>query len=533
MINLMIVDDELLEIEGIKSTLDFRALGISEIYEASNIRKAKELFSIHSVDILLCDIEMPQGNGLELLTWVKEHFPKTECIFITCHADFHYAKQAIQLGSLDYLLKPAQPDELEKVVRKALESIKKASEIIDNTRFSKLWLKHQPLIVEHFWLDVLSHKIPSTHEDMRKAALEINFPGLEEMQVFPILIRTQRWPKKLDPRDEKLMEFALKNIAQEVILKESGNGIIIDTGNGALIAMIYIESSEHIDFNGVKEDCSKYITACQRYLECELSCYMGSTALSHDLRNTVERLIMLDLNNVTHTNKVIALCDSSLASTEINLPDMSTWALMLEQGEKNKLFSEIEKYLQNLMDTMELNSNVMHQIQLDFVQMLSLFLKGKSIQAHILFKDNESIAYFSSATRSVRHMLQWMLHDVERALQCVNKVEKSQSVIGKVQSYIAQNIDKEITCEEIAAKVFLNPIYLTRIFKKETGMAVSEYLQQERLKVAQDLLSRTNMPVSNVAAHVGYSNFSHFSRMFRKYTGLSPVDFRKKLAQRT
>ncbi|MGO4274510.1 helix-turn-helix transcriptional regulator, partial [Paenibacillus sp. TAF58] len=81
--------------------------------------------------------------------------------------------------------------------------------------------------------------------------------------------------------------------------------------------------------------------------------------------------------------------------------------------------------------------------------------------------------------------------------------------------------------EEIANHVFLNPDYLTRIFKKETGMAVSDYLFHERLKLAQELLAKTDMPISAVASHIGYANFSHFSRMFKKHTDLNPIEYRQ------
>jgi two-component system response regulator YesN len=74
----------------------------------------------------------------------------------------------------------------------------------------------------------------------------------------------------------------------------------------------------------------------------------------------------------------------------------------------------------------------------------------------------------------------------------------------------------------------LNPDYLTRVFKKETGLSISDYVMGQRLGMAADLLSSTDLPVGAIAAKVGYANFSHFSRMFKKHTGLGPIEYRTK-----
>lgn len=133
MMHLLIVDDEPLAIQGIESGVRWELLGISAVCKAGNIRQAKEIFSKHPVDIMLCDIEMPQGNGLELLAWVRETHPATVSIILTCHADFEYARTALQLGSLDYVLKTMPYEELEAVIGRA---IRKA----EQDRDTRVWL---------------------------------------------------------------------------------------------------------------------------------------------------------------------------------------------------------------------------------------------------------------------------------------------------------------------------------------------------------------------------------------------------------
>jgi two-component system response regulator YesN len=107
-----------------------------------------------------------------------------------------------------------------------------------------------------------------------------------------------------------------------------------------------------------------------------------------------------------------------------------------------------------------------------------------------------------------------------------------QSTIEKVKSYIRSNLDRELSRNEIADHVFLNPEYLSRLFRKETGQALIEYITQERIQTAIGYLVRTNMPVSIIASKVGHSNFSHFSKIFKKVTGMTPNEYRQMHARK-
>jgi two-component system response regulator YesN len=96
-----------------------------------------------------------------------------------------------------------------------------------------------------------------------------------------------------------------------------------------------------------------------------------------------------------------------------------------------------------------------------------------------------------------------------------------------VISYIHKNIEHDVSRSDIAEHVFLNPEYLSRLFKKEKGVLLKDFIIEEKLKIAQSLLTETNIPISLVASKVGYSNFSNFSQIFKKVTGQTPAEFRK------
>lgn len=122
---ILLVDDEELALAGMVNGVDWTALGIGKIHRADSMGSAVRILEEHSIDIMVSDIEMPGGSGLELIRWVKEHYPEIISIFYTCHAEFAYCQDAIRLGATDYVLKPIPYDELEEIIRKGLYSVQR------------------------------------------------------------------------------------------------------------------------------------------------------------------------------------------------------------------------------------------------------------------------------------------------------------------------------------------------------------------------------------------------------------------------
>lgn len=124
MVQVLIVDDEEIALMAMKQGVDWERLGVCGVLTATNITDARQILTHQVIDILICDIEMPNGSGIELVSWMSERAMEVICIFLTCHSDFSYAKTAISLGVLDYLLKPVDEEELETVIGRAIQKKK-------------------------------------------------------------------------------------------------------------------------------------------------------------------------------------------------------------------------------------------------------------------------------------------------------------------------------------------------------------------------------------------------------------------------
>ncbi|MDR6721642.1 two-component system response regulator YesN [Paenibacillus amylolyticus] len=524
MYQLIIVDDEIHAVEGIRLGMDWSKLGIDKVLTAHTVKQAKELFEEKRIDIMLCDIEMPQASGLELAQWVRERFPQTETIFLTCHADFDYAKQAIRLGSLDYILKPVPFNELEKVILKAKERIHKEAEFIQISQFGQFWFQLQPMLNERFWQDILNQTIPSNPQALSLAAADRNIEYLAEMLFLPILINIQRWHKSLTLREEKILEYGLKNSAEEILLKSKKEGLVIALSNRRILTILSLEEKEDLTAE-LEQEGQRYVEECSHYFYCDISCYIGQPVHGHEMLDMVNKLNELDRNNVAYNNKVFFLSKSQINSSHYEAANIKLWSVMLNKDSFDEVLSESTEYL-NGLDRGVLNADLLNRVYQDFQQMMYFVLQTKGIQAHQLYSDSFSQQMSLNATRSLTNLLEWVEHTLIKAKEYVHSVEQSLTVVQKVMQFIQLNISKDISREEIANHVFLNPDYLTRIFKKETGIAVSDYLFQERLRIAKELLIKTDMQISAIASHIGYVNFSHFSRMFKKHTNMNPNEFR-------
>ncbi|NIK70393.1 MULTISPECIES: response regulator [unclassified Paenibacillus] len=527
---LLIVDDEPIAVEGLKSGVDWPSIGISRVMTAYNADQAMEIFNRERVDILLCDIEMPKASGLQLLEWVRGNCPGTETIFLTCHADFQYAKQAIQLGSLDYLLKPIPYDELKVVVEKAIRKMEKEQRMSEFSQFGKFWLQHQPMLIERFWLDVLSQAIPALPQAISTAAQERNIPYSDKLVFLPILLRVRRWYKEYSLRDKKTMEYALRKAAEEVLMQRQDSGLLIATGDDTMLIVLN-GGKEGSDPAGLKALCESYIAACRVYFKCDVSCYIGESVRGHEMAAAYQRLQRMDADNVASDNCVSFLGERQGSASSHTLPDMGMWGIMMKEGAKDKVIAEAERFIGQQVEAGRLTPQLLALFVQDFQQMVHYVLQIKGIQAHQLLSDGMSAERFARAGRSAKDALIWVRHLVGKSIDYMHSLEQTPSVVEQAKAYIQQHLADEISREDIASHVYLNPDYLTRIFKRETGMSISDYLLQQRLHIAAELLTNTDLAVSAVASRIGYANFSHFSRIFKKYMGINPQEYRQSRSQ--
>lgn len=165
--NVLIADDEPIIREGIRNAIDWSALQMNVIAEAEDGEEGIELSLMHSVDILLIDINMPIVNGLMVIKQVKAKLPDCQIIIITGYDEFKYAQEAVRLNVFDYLLKPIDPDHLMGLLNKIkmeLVEVNKKRALLDRT--SEQFTKNLPTLQHNFFREWLGGKL--TNEEIKE-----------------------------------------------------------------------------------------------------------------------------------------------------------------------------------------------------------------------------------------------------------------------------------------------------------------------------------------------------------------------------
>lgn len=534
MYRVLIVDDQYFALLGLQQGVNWSALNIGDVCLAENVEDAITCLESLPVDLLICDIEMPGKSGLELLAWVKHYSPGTLTIMLTCHADFEYAQRAIHHGAFHYLLKPVDYDELMRVAYKAIAEINKQKEhqqfeaLIKDYR--RKWEHQLPLLVERFWQDILSQRASPVLESLQISANTYDLVLKPDDRYFIALLGLERWKENLSARDETIMEYALRNLAEELIL-DGLEGTVLQDQVGHNLAIVYVRGDRSSVSHRLEHNSRIFLNTCERLLHCSLSIYISPAVFLSEIMSAYTYVTEREQRNLNQSRQVFSpdypTCDKRLDSMQKVAPMnlFGEWAILLELGELEELDRRVKLWFSNMEAeywTNELHRQLIHGIL--FIIHTVLAKKGLSAHESAELKylmDKENYPKQSVALQN------WAMDCLMAALQLLqisNNV--SSTVVTKIRQYIRSRPSEEITRDELAAHVYLNPAYLSRLFKKETGLSISDVIIQERLQKAKHLLEETEYKITDIAEQVGYTSLGSFSNLFKRVVGVTPQQYR-------
>ncbi len=193
--NLLLVDDEPVSVQGMLEGVRWERYGITRVFSAYTAREAKAVFEREAIDLLLLDIEMPEENGITLLEWIRERDPRHRipCVFLTCHAEFAYAQEALRLGCLDYLLKPMDYQAVEEALRKMTMSAEQSSKEQRMQRYGEQWVEEKTDAAKKY------EKMPTDGEALVQETLNYICSNLsEKLSVEELAFRVHLNPDYLN-----------------------------------------------------------------------------------------------------------------------------------------------------------------------------------------------------------------------------------------------------------------------------------------------------------------------------------------------
>jgi two-component system, response regulator YesN len=525
-VDILIVDDEISAIEAVQKGIHWDKLAVSSIYTATSMKEAIEQLNKHNIDIMLSDIEMPRGTGLELLQWLKQNKPEVGCIFMTCHADFKYAQKAIQLGSLDYLLKPLNYEEVVITLKSAIDKVKNEKILRKN---SGAWLENKNIVLKQFWKDFFIGDISPDKESLLRYIQARDIDISLENNYIPVLVSIKKTSEDLPKNERRLLEFAIKNISDELFLIEGVNKEVIEfTENSVLIMFDLNKSLDNKEYTQlIKVSCEQLIQVIKVYYKMmTICCYIGTQDSIYTMPNQIENMQTIDFNNVAYHQDIFLLRSFRQYYLEYNNSIFTKWSEYIQTNKFQDLLSEVKQMLTSEINLKKIDRKFLQNFYQDFYFVLISFAAKNRVFLSELFGDNRSQHIFQNGLTSLTDLLRWVEYTISILKGFVEKNEEISNPVDKTKKYIENHISEEISMDDIAQNVHLNPDYLTRIFKKEVGVSISRYIIYRKMDIAKRMLLETDESIGEIALKVGYYNYSSFNRIFTKFVNMSPQQFK-------
>lgn len=518
--NILIVDDDAYIIRVIKNQINWSNIGIEKVYTALNTARAKEILLEESIDILLTDIEMPKESGLQLMEWIISQDMHPQAICLTCHAEFHFARDAIRLGFSEYCVKPIEFKELEEILRKSVikhsNALKKATMEIEGAK----WKDNRKIVASDFWHNLLQGKFDRQIDQIVRLAKmkEVDYIFDQTYRIVLITLCSIGSHENVWKEDQNLMRYALTNILSEKFAIEESNGMMGWVENNLWLIVHDINEN-------VLDDLEDYIKICSELLGILLAVYVGEERFGEDLGKEFQELIKRDIDNVNRTSDIYITNDNNKFNEIEWLQNhlIEKYQDSFFSGDYNSFFRRIKELFNedSGWNRVALEGVMFNVLQFTFAKLMDLNIVAEQ------FYDDSLRSAHKNSFQSLEEARKYLLLLETKFQEATEQKNKESSIIADVKKYIRAHIEEKLSRKDIADSVFLSADYVTKLFKKETGTTLIEFITDEKINAAKEMIKEQKLLIGEVAQRLCYDNFSYFSEMFRKKTGMSPSDYKK------
>lgn len=510
-ISVMIVDDEKLVLEDLKTLVDWEALGFEIVATAFNGKQALEKFKTFLPQVVFTDVRMPFMDGLELIRKLRETAPEV-CIFLlTAYEDFTYARTAIKYGVKDYVIKSTLDEvTFAQILEKLFEDISRQNKLRDMLKTKQL-LEYLELPDGEEGADYL--------EMYRKAYVYLIIE-----QDLPVVFTDDTVPEEMICSGKKTASVAATDYLEEYEI-----AAVSDLPGGRTLVILDIPE---VSQKKITETVQAYAREIRQRLRAVLG--YSFTVYVVDHKQTIAELKRLyrgakecfRRKYLLGSGGIYPLVSLPRVRGEQKNPAVDTG--LVQNLADSKDMAGIKVYLGEIYKEVEdsLNYHGLKQISRE------LFMLLKKNYAHLpkqMGPDFSTASNFSDWLDS-RHIREWFLRQLEILISGKEKMhleEYSRPVVLAMEYIFKHYQENTLSINEIADSVHLSIGHLCGIFKKETKKTVNSYITEVRMEEAKKLLEEGELKIYEVSLAVGYQSSQYFSQIFYKMTGTYPTNWQK------
>ena len=541
MLKIFLAEDEVIVRETIKRMIPWEDLGFELVGEAADGEMALPLLLRQKPDLLITDIKMPFMDGLTLAKVAKKEIPGLKVVILSGYDDFNYAKQAINIGVEDYLLKPITKNALiERLteIRSRYEHEKTQKEYYE--KFHREMQAYEKNSSRDFFEELVSGSMDMMEIYRRSEKLGLDIVA----EAYNVLIFTMNCEEDFSGQREGYSEWEAESLELlEEFFSENTSAMLFRC-NIFSYGVLIKGQKETIEENtrscvseiqrilDRKEQKRQWFVAAgepvERLSQIQKSYYSASRAFSQ--RYLYDENILYYDEMASMEKKNVTEDDSTyLQKVDVNALN----PVILQKFLSNGLLEETENFVKDYFYAIgqePLESLVFRNyVTLNVRFSVMSFLKEIGCDTRTLEQeDTEDV--LSESSKSLENAIAYAEKIISQAiaLRDQNSGNKNRSILKTAVDFIDSHyMEEDMSLNKAANAANVSANHFSALFSQNMGQTFIEYLTNLRMNKAKEYLRCTSMRSSEIAGEIGYKDAHYFSYLFKKTQGMTPSDYRK------
>lgn len=505
MYSLIVVDDEESMLSGLTGMVNWETMGVSLCGAFRDGSEAIAYLSDHTADIVISDIKMPTATGIDIARFIFEANLDTRVVLLSGYRDFEDARQAMTYGVKHYITKPFMLATLRAIVLELVAELDETGKREDALReMLERQNAAQGYLEERFYIELTLGAL-SSPESLRK---RIQLMGADD----DLLARRCALCKVILPADDEQKRGAEESIIQ-----------LTDKLSGAIAGF---------DFHIIRKPERSFFALC-----------VASSPRARDfagIGDLIEEAAQDVVPGVRVVQTTVYGSLRELAASAVTPADGQD--LTQQQDEQQRLTMSYlrEGDAEAAASFICVRLESVAQRGLDFAQAYALRMIA-NIHNELAGENNDAAdAYLAGHSflpimrcESVGALKQQLLAEMTAVSSFLAHHSKGggELIVARAKRFIAANYDRDLTLTDVAKHVYLNPAYLSRLFREHSGATFMDFLITTRMQAAARYLTKPQHHVYEVCRLVGYGNVKHFYKLFKKEMGCTPSEYRERMAR--
>ncbi|WP_342564954.1 response regulator [Paenibacillus sp. FSL R7-0345] len=489
MLKAVVFDDESIVLKGLERLINWEEYGVKLAGTAMDGISALALFRQLQPEIVMTDIRMPGMDGLKLIELIRQEAPETMCIVFTGFNEYSYVKQALKMGVIDYLEKPVTITTIREGIRKAVRRIHELSEL------SELKQKWKSGVLEKATLNLL-----------------LSGPKADRQML-------EEWTQQFGEAATRVQGVTVITATEEINVPQPHDCRVIYVRNGPenIYMVVHMEPPPGgwLDAPGNQPQ-----GACGSGRTYEDP---GSAALSYnEAKKALKYGLYLEERGWTSYEEI----SDGGAEVHSFTDQEEEVFLAMRRADPEIVAEKLDQLLEELRLEKPNPEDAETQVLLLYFHGLEICRETGGNMEEI--KPRVKLAQLELRKQaSLEELLQWTRTELLALMSWIVKVrhQTKHAAVEKALGYIQSHYGRDLTQQEVADHIQMNTTYFSLLFKEEMGISYIKYLTRVRMEKAK-LLLQEGKTINDTSEQVGYYHARHFSEIFKRYTGMTPGQYR-------